>query len=289
MVGVAAVSTAAVWVKLCSAPALAVASWRLVLAASLFWAWRLLRGRSGMPRLSPRELRLGALAGIFLGLHFACWIASLGWTSVASSVVLVTTNPLWVGLASWLWLKEPPPRAFWQGLALALAGAGLVGLGEGRGGPAAPDPWTGNLLALAGAWMASVYLLIGRAVQSHGEQPHGAARGGALGYVTWVYSAAAVTLLILSLAAGVPLGGAALEDWAPLLGLALVPQALGHTLLHRALGQLPASEVAVALLGEPAGAILLAWLLFGEAPGGLQLLGAGLILLGVARSQRGPT
>ncbi len=275
--GVLAVSTAAVLIRSCAAPPLGIAAWRLGLAAVGFMALCACRRRHPLAAFDRRQLGLTALAGLFLAVHFAAWIASLSLTTVTSSVVLVTTTPLWVGLGALLVLREAPSRALWQGLALALAGSAVVALADGTPGGRAPDPLMGDALALVGALCASGYFLVGRTVQRSVDT---------LSYVTVVYGMAAAALLAMAGMAGTPLAGYAWKDWTFLLLLAIVPQGLGHTLLNRCLRLLPAGVVALALLGEPVGASVLAWLVLGEAVGAWQAAGAALILVGVAWASR---
>lgn len=276
VLAVLAVSTAAVLIKACAVPSLGVAAWRLTLASLFFLALCAVRRHPVLQGFERRDLHLAVLAGLFLGAHFGTWIASLEYTSVTSSVVLVCTVPLWVGLGSAFILREPPSRWLWQGLALALAGAVLVATADQTPAGDAPDPLLGDLLALAGALGSSAYFLVGRRLH----------RVDTLSYVTVVYSTAAVSLVLAALVARVPLAGYAWRDWGLLALLALVPQGVGHTLLNRSLRYFPAGVVAVALLGEPVGASVLAWLALGEQPGALQIAGALLILGGVAWASR---
>ena len=268
LLGVVAVSFSAILIRLTQSPSLVVAAWRLMLASAALVPWSLARGRG----LSRRGLLLSLLSGAFLALHFAAWIESLRHTTVASSVVLVTTNPIFVGLFS-LALGEPPTRALWQGIALSTLGGVLIGWGDFalRGSAL----W-GDLLALVGAVMASGYLLVGRRMRRHGEL---------LPYVATAYGTAALLLLAaMSLFSGEKLPLRA--DWLWIGLLALGPQLLGHTSFNRALRSLPASAVAVAILGEPVGAALWAYLVFGEGIGPLQGVGMVLVLLGIARALR---
>ena len=273
--GVLAVSTGAVLVRSCTVPSLGIASWRLLLAAVGFLALCAWRRRPALAAFHGRDRTTAVLSGVFLAAHFAAWITSLSMTSVASSVVLVTTAPLWVGLGSRILLREDPGRTFWQGLALALAGTALVTLVDQSPTGQAPAPMLGNALALLGALAASAYLLAGRKLQRKADT---------LSYVAVVYGVAALVLVGMAWLWGTPLTGYEGRDWLLLGLLALVPQGIGHTLLNRSLRVFQAGIVATALLGEPVAASALAWLVLGEPVGPWQILGGGLILIGVARA-----
>ncbi|MGC9529560.1 MAG: DMT family transporter [Candidatus Bipolaricaulaceae bacterium] len=268
LIGVVAVSFGAILIRLTTAPSLVVAAWRMALASAVLIPWGVARWGG----FTVRGLRLSLLAGVFLAFHFAFWIESLQHATVASSVVLVNTNPLFVGLLSLL-LGEAPSGALWQGIVLSVCGGVLIGWGDfALGGTAL---W-GDLLALLGAVMASGYLLVGRRMRSH---------GGLLPYVTAAYSTAAVLLLAATAflpGARLPAGG----NWGWIVLLALGPQLLGHTSVNLALRSLPASAVAVAILGEPVGSALWAYLVFGEGIGPLQGAGMALVLVGIARTLR---
>ncbi|HEU67979.1 MAG TPA: DMT family transporter [Candidatus Acetothermia bacterium] len=267
--GVVCLSWAAILIRLTAAPAVTVAAWRMALAAAVLlplWAGR-------RPRVSGRGLRVGLVAGACLGLHFVLWMESLRLTTVASSVALVTTNPIFVGLLSALVLGERPSRALWQGIALSVAGGFLIGWGDFALEGAA---LLGDALALLGAMAASVYLLLGR--RARGE-------GSLLPYVAVAYGAAAAFLLLGAVATAQPVPRRV--DWLWIGLMALGPQLLGHTSVNWALRRFPASAVAVAILGEPVGATLWAWLLLGEVPGGMQGVGIAFVLLGILRALRG--
>jgi len=259
VLGVLAISWGGPLVRFTSAPALTVAAWRMGIAALLLlpFGWR---------RWWRKEALYAGAAGLFLAAHFAFWIQSLRLTSVASSVVLVTTNPLFVGLFSWL-LGERAPRGFWLGVGLALLGVGLIGIGDLRLGQEAL--W-GDLLALLGAVAASGYLLLGRRARE--KIPF-------IPYVSLTYFVAAFCLFPLAFAFGQVLPPR--EDWIWLFLLGLVPQVLGHTSVNWALRRFPASAVAISILGEPIGASLWAFLLFGERIGVVQGMGIALLLSGI--------
>ena len=273
--GVAVVSIASILIRYAQSEgtaSLTIAALRMSFAALLLAPFTCRQARRELTTLSRSDLLLVGAAGLVLATHFAAWITSLEYTSVASSAVLVTTNPVWVGLLSWLVLRERPGFGVLAGIVLGLCGSALVFVGE-QAVPADPQraPLLGNTLALGGAMAVSVYLLIGRRLR---------ARVSLWTYVFLVYSTAAVALLLAALLAGASLWPTPVACGLILL-LAAGPQLLGHTAFNHAVRHLPAPLVAVAILGEPIGAAVLAWLLFGEAVNALQLAGFGLLLAGI--------
>jgi len=272
--GVLVVSTAAIMIRYAHAdgvPSLAIAAWRLTLAALVLLPVALARSNLELRRLTGRQWSLALASGAFLGAHFASWIISLEYTSVASSVALVTTNPIWIALFSWLILRERLSLRLSMAIALALGGSAAIFLADEAGGPAT-RPMLGNTLAVIGSLTVCGYLLIGRKL-----------RGGMnlLPYITIVYGCAALCLMAAALVAGVKLSGYRPFAWAMLAGLALGPQLLGHSAVNYALKHLSATVIAVAVLGEPIGSTFFAWLFFGETVGLAKLAGMGLLLGGI--------
>jgi drug/metabolite transporter (DMT)-like permease len=271
--GLLAVSTAAVLVRLTDGVSnLGIAFWRITFATLLLSpVWLSGARRQALASLSPADRWRLAGAGFFLGAHFALWISSLAYTSVASSVLLVTTNPIWVGLLSpWL-IGERPTRRTWAGIVIAMAGAVVVGLEADTGEHA--NPALGNALALAGGLAASGYLMLSRRVRT--SLDFGA-------YAAATVSGAWVVLACVVLVADVTLTGYASREWLLLLSMAILPQLTGHGCLAWALRWVGADVVAVVLLGEPIGAALLAWWLLGEAPTQAAWMGGPLLLVGIA-------
>ena len=266
-IGVAAVSSAAVLIREADAPALVIAAYRLGLAALPTGALALAAGRRGASRDGLWMWPL--LAGGFLALHFGFWIASLQQTSVITSVVLVTTNPLFVGLASPLVLRERVSAATWAGIGIATVGAGLMAaedLGEGLGTLA------GDAYALLGAAFGACYLMIGRRVRPQMSWS---------GYVGVVYSVAAVLLVASVVVTREPFTGYSTKTFLMLGLLALVPQLVGHSAINWSLAYVPATLVAVAILGEAVGATILATIVLKETPSALEIAGALLVLTAV--------
>ncbi len=284
--GILAVSTASILIRFALAegvPALVVAAYRLTLAA-LILTPLVLRARRVELRGLTRSDWLWALAsGLFLALHFATWISSLDYTTVTASVVLVTTGPIWVALASWLIFREQLTAPIVIGLIVTVCGGVLVGLSDSGGlGFSGTQLW-GDFLALAGAWFVAGYLLIGRKLRQ---------RMSLLTYIYIVYGMAAVMLVGLAALAGASF--TQLPDGEPypagaliwLLLLAILPQLVGHSSYNYALRFLPPTYVAIVALAEPIGASLLAFILLHEVPLPMTLVGAIVILIGIGIASR---
>lgn len=267
--GVVAVSFAAIFIRLADAPALAITAWRLSIASLVMIPGYVPASRGELSAASPRFFVKAAISGVLLGLHFFVWIASLNYTSVTASVVLVTTNPIFVAAASWALLGEAMGGRKTTGILISIAGGVILGWeGLSEGGRVL----MGDLLALFGAAFFSAHLLIGRSIRK---------QAGVMAYISVVYPVAATFSVLSCLAAGVPLFGYSAKTYLMMLLLALIPQVAGHTLLNWALGRLTASFVAVSLLGEPIGATVLAWLILKESPTPATAFGAALILSGI--------
>lgn len=267
--GVVAVSFASPLIKMSDAPALMIAMYRLLFATLALSPVTLVRGRAELSRLQKRDFLLALTAGVFLALHFYSWITSLKYTSIASSVVLVTLQPLFVVVGAYLLFGERVSARAAAGGVVALAGSLLIGmadLGKGR------QELFGDFLALVGAAMVAAYFLIGRDLRR---------RLTLLPYVTLVYGAAAVLLVVLAIAGGERFWPYSARNWAIFLALALVPNLVGHSSYNWSLRYLPASVVAVAGLGEPVGASVLAAVTLGEVPGLLQVVGGVITITGV--------
>lgn len=270
-IGVFAVSLSSIFIRLADAPGVVVAAYRMLLATFIL-APLTVRALRNTP-LSVETFRYAGLAGVFLGLHFATWITSLSYTSVAASTTLVATTPIWVALFSWVFLKLTPPFTVLLGVLTAVLGAALVGFGD-LGSEAGSAPLVGYALALIGAVSASAYLLLGRSAQRRGL--------GLQAYVGVAYGVAALVLLPLPLVFGFSYTAYSTETFLWILGLALAPQLIGHTSYNYAMKHLDPTLVATAILLEPVGASLLALFVFTEVPSILTLAGALILLIGVA-------
>ncbi len=275
--GIVAISFASIWIRMAQAegvPTLTIAAWRLIFASAVLLPYAWATRRDEMRSFSRREVGLLVASGLFLGLHFATWIASLGYTSVASSVVLVSMGPLFVGLGSWLFLRERPSLLMAAGILLAAVGSVIISWGDfGQG----QDQLLGDLLALAGAVMVAGYLMIGRRVRGHCSLT---------AYIAPVYGVAMLTLLAIVLVGRRPMFGFSLAAYGWMLALGLVPQLIGHSTLNWALRHLSATFVAIVTLAEPIGSGLLAYLLLGEAVTWTTAAGGFLTLVGIYIASR---
>jgi drug/metabolite transporter (DMT)-like permease len=272
-VAVVAVSTSAPLIRAADAPSLAVAFWRNALALPVLGVLVLAAAdrRRELRHLGGRELRLTVVAGLFLAAHFATWVPSLSYTSVASSVALVATQPVWAALIA-RWRGEHVPSAAWWGIGVALAGVVVL---SGVDLSIAPRALFGDLLALVGGAFAAAYVTVGAEVRRTVSTTV---------YATVCYAVAAAALLAVCLVSGQALSGYDASTWLALLGTVAGPQLLGHTLVNRVLRTTSPVLVSVAILFEIVGAAVLAWLAFGEVPpvsalpAGL-LIGAGVIVV----------
>jgi drug/metabolite transporter (DMT)-like permease len=292
LIAILAVSTASIFIRLAQAeaPSLVIAALRLTFATLLLAPIAWVRHRAELKRLTRIEIIPGILSGLFLAAHFATWISSLEYTTVASSVVFVSTGPLWVALLSPLLLNERLRRVAIVGLAIAILGGTMIGLSEAcawdRGlrcsdiGQALQGRamW-GNFLALIGAWTVSGYLIIGRQLRA-------ARRVSLIPYIFMVYGVAAVALIVTMFAAGQSPLGYSPQTYGWIFLLAAFPQLIGHSTYNWALRYLPASFVAVTTLGEPIGSAILAFFLLSETPTVIVIGGGVLILIGIYLASR---
>jgi drug/metabolite transporter (DMT)-like permease len=275
IVAVLAVSTGAIFARLADAPALVIAAYRCLGATAILLPLAWFRARHELEGMTRREWALGLGAGCFLAIHFASWISSLDYTTVASSVVLVSTSPVWVGLLTPLISRDRLSRMTVLGIVVSVVGAVIIGIEDFQiGGPAL----FGDALAVIGAMTVGVYLLIGRRLRQ---------KLSLLSYVVVCYGMAGALLLALILLLGLPLGGYSPDTYLWLLAVAVVPQVIGHSSYNWALGWFSASMIAVTLVGEPVLSTILAYLVLDETIGMATLQGGLILLLGIYLAARG--
>ncbi len=269
IIGTMAVSTGAIFARLADAPALVIAAYRVGIASMILAPIAWWKARDEIARLSRRDLKLAVLSGFFLALHFATWISSLDYTSVANSVVLVNTNPLWVGLLTPLVVKEKLRRAMLVSIVISVIGGTIIGYGDFATGSKA---LLGDGLALAGSFCAAIYLLLGRNLRR---------KLSLLPYIFICYGSAALILWIIVLALGLPISGFSTGTIAAFWGMALIAQIIGHSTYNWALKWLSAGLIAVSLLGEPIGATILAYIIFDEGLTVYKIIGGIFILAAI--------
>jgi len=271
-IALVAVSHGAIFARLAAdAAPLAIAAWRLSFA-SLVVSPLALAFRPPTADL-PARPAIAAGAGVLLALHFALWIASLEYTSIARSVLFVSTAPIWVAVIEFLRGKGAPSRPALIALALATAGVAVVGMGDDDSGAS-----IGDLFALSGAFAMAGYLLAARAAQQ--SLPF-------LRYLALAYGSAAALLWVAVLVSGTAAAGFGPATWWALAGMALVSQLVGHSGYNWALRRLKPLFVAIALVGEPILASLLGWWLLEEGIGWRTAAGGLLILAGIVLAARG--
>lgn len=259
-------------------PSLTIATLRLGIAALIITPLALWKTQRALRAIDRRQVLLIAGAGFFLALHFATWISSLEYTSVASSTALVTTNLLWVGLASFFLFGEKPGRLMSAGIVISLSGSLLIFWSDYQTSLPGSQPLLGNFLAIFGSWCFSAYLLIGRHLRATLPLP---------AYIWLAYGSAAVFLLATCLISGTPVRGFGESAYLVAIGMALGPQLLGHTAYNWSLKHVSPTFIAVVTLGEPVGSALMAWLFFGESFAPVQGTGFALLLLGIYLAARG--
>lgn len=270
LLGVAGVSLSAVLVRWSTAPSLILVLYRVGMAAALLAPYTLLRHREELRALARREVLLCLASGAFLGLHFAAYFESLRYTSIASSVVLVDTEVLFVALGTVLVLRQRLSGRAWLAVALAFGGSVVIAMADTAVGP---DAVRGDIIALSGALCMAVYTMIGAVCRKNISTTV---------YTFLVYCSAALTVLVIALFGGLPLTGYGAENVLTALGMAVFCTLLGHSVFSWGLKYLSPAFISTAKLLEPVFASVWGLALFGERPGLLTLLGGAVIIAGVA-------
>ncbi|MGY1624236.1 DMT family transporter [Geodermatophilus sp. SYSU D00965] len=268
-VAVVGISLSAPLTTLLSAPMLALAFWRNVGGAGVLLPVLLLRERSVLAGLRPRDLGSSVVAGLFLAAHFAAWLPSLSMTTVAASTALVTTTPIWTALAARV-SGVRLAAAVWWGLVLAVLGVALI---AGVDVTVSLRALAGDGLALLGAVCAGGYVLAGARARQ---------RLSTSAYAVVCYSVCAAAVAVSAAVVGVPLVGFSARDWLLIAAITFCAQLLGHTLLNLVLSSVGPTMVSLVVLLEVPGALLFALVLLGQVPPLLALPGVALVVAGVA-------
>ena len=273
-VGVIALGFSAILIRLADAEPLAIAAYRMGGGALLLLPFTKKNVMNLWGTLSRKEKIIWVGSGIFLAFHFAFWIESLSHTSVASSVVLATTNPIFAGIGGIVLLGEKEGRNFWLGVVMVIGGSATLAYSDfvGWGGS-----FWGNSLALSAAVMASAYMLCGRKLRI---------KIPVATYVTGCYGFSGILLFGAALILEQPLSGYSSNTWFLLFAMILGPTLIGHTSVNYALGHFHPGKVALAVVGEPLVATGLAWWLLHEIPTSSRLFACSIILMGIVLGGR---
>jgi len=274
--GIISISCGAIFARLSGeADALVISAYRVGLASIILFPVAWFKVRDELRCLSMPDLRLAALSGFFLAMHFATWISSLRYTSVANSVVLVNTNPLWVGILTPFITKEKMSMTTKIGILFSVIGGVIISIGDISFGS---NALLGDGLAVIGSVCAAIYLLLGRTIRQ---------KLSLLAYITLCYGSAAVILWSIVLFLNLPIAGFSTKTFSALWAMALIPQLIGHTSYNWSLKWFSANMIAISLLGEPIVSTILAYVLFDESLTWAKVIGGGLILSAIRLAAAG--
>ncbi|MDC3417037.1 DMT family transporter [Aquibacillus salsiterrae] len=270
IIGVLSVSTAAVLVKLADAtPASIIANYRLLLAVLIMAPYVFIKHRHEFKLVSKQDWLLSVLAGIFLAFHFIFWFESLNYTSVASSVVLVTLQPIFTFLGTYLFFKERFSAISLLSMIIAILGSIIISWVDFK---ISGQALFGDFLAIIGAIMVTVYFLMGQNVRK---------RLSLMTYTFIVYGISSVTLVIYNVILAKPFFGFPLDNWLVFFALAIIPTFFGHTLFNWAIRWVSTSVISMSIIFEPVGASILAYFMLGEQVTWSQWLGGTIVVFGL--------
>ncbi len=270
--GVFALSTSAIFVKLATAPSSIIAFYRLLFALLVLVPFVMLKreNRQEMWQMPIRQIGLSMLAGAVLAVHYIMWFESLSFTSVASSTVIVSLQPVFSMLMGYLFLKEYQPRLAVIGCCIALLGSFIIGYGDFQSDMMA---LVGDILAFVAAGVISLYFFVGQNLRKSLS---------ALCYTMLGYAGSVIFLALYAILKGDSFFGYSDLTWWSFLGLALVSTIMGQFIFNLLLKWLSATTISMAILGEPVGTILLAYLILNETISLRQGAGIVIIMVGIA-------
>ncbi len=277
LIGILSVSLSSILIKLTyDVPAIIISSYRLIIASLILVSYAKLK-KISIKTKTGRDLIIAIISGLFLSLHFITWIASIKYTSIASSVTLVATSPVFVIIISFLLFGERPSLITLIATVVAILGTALIAYSDKNIASSSqyPAPLFGDFLALLGAFAVSIYFISGSHLRKYMHT---------FQYITLVYTSAALFTTIFALLSSKPFTGYRTESYIYMILMAVVPQLFGHTSFNWALKHLKASAVAISVLGEPIGATILAYIFFHQTVSQLKLLGMAMVILSIAVS-----
>lgn len=264
-VGIIAISFSSIFVRWSEADVAVIAMYRLLLTNVLMlpFVWKY---RQPLLKLDRSQWLLLMLSGAMLGLHFLLWMGSLRYTTVASSTVLLSLEPLLVMIASYFLFKAAINKAMVIGIGIAMIGSIMIGAGDFS---LSDEALYGDLLSFLGAVVVAVHMLIGK---------HLLKRTQVFAYNFWAFFFAACLLAIYNVINRNPFTGYSTKEWGLFLLLAIVPTLLGHYVFNFLMKRMAAATVSMSVLGEPIFASLLALALLKEKIT-LYSMAAGMLML----------
>lgn len=277
--GVACVSFASILIRLADdVPSTVMTAYRLTIASFILIVWSLSKRYKIFPN-NKKDLFLAALGGLFLSAHFIFWIASIKYTTISSSTTLVSTSPIFVGILSYILFREKQSLAIQISILLSITGGAVLAGSDGGifSKNLNETSLLGDMLAIFGAAAVSVYFIIGSKLRKNMK---------IMQYITLVYSSAAILSTIFVILSGEHFTGYKINSYIYMFLLAIIPQLIGHTSFNWALEHISASVVSIATLGEPIGATILAYIIFSEKVGTIQLAGMFMIFSAIVISAK---
>jgi len=269
LIAVIAVSFSSILIRLSKAPPLVIAAYRLGIASIILFPFMIYYGSSTSEKYSRKDLLKIFFISFFLSIHFASWITSLNYTSIANSVIIVNTSPIFVAIFSYYILKEKINYNTIIGIIIAFIGTTIIAIGDyGING----NNLLGDMYALIGAIALSIYIIGGREIRK---------KMNLYLYVTPVYAISAIFLIVACVFLKIQLYPYSLREYLIFLLLAIIPTIFGHTIYNWILKNIEATTVAISLLGEPIGSTILAIIIFNEIPNFLTFIGGPIALIGI--------
>ena len=269
IIGVFSVALSAIFVKMTSADSGVTAFYRMLFSIIIMSPVFFMKYTHELKKLSKRDWIFTSIAGIFLAFHFILWFESLNYTSVASSTVLVTLQPLFAFAGTYFFFKERISIKTLIAGGIAIAGSVLIGYGDFK---VSGSALYGDILALIACALITAYLLFGQDVRK---------RLSLMTYTFVVYSVSSITLFFYIIIKGESFGPYPALEWMWFLLLAIIPNLFGHTLFNWAVKWVSTNVISIAILFEPVGAAILAYFILGELLTTSQIIGGTVVLTGI--------
>ncbi|MHC8516044.1 DMT family transporter [Sporosarcina sp. ITBMC105] len=269
IIGVISVALSAIFVKLSTADAGVIAFYRMLFSVLLMLPLFLMKYRKELLVFTKRDWIFSSIAGIFLAFHFILWFESLNYTSVASSTVLVTLQPIFAFVGTYFFFKEKLSMKTILSAVIAISGSIIISWSDFQ---LSGTAFYGDMLALAGCAFITAYLLFGQEVRK---------RLSLITYTFVLYAISTITLFFYVLVKGESFGPYSSTDWFWFFMLALIPNLLGHSLFNWAVKWVSTNVISIAILFEPVGASILAYYIFHETLTSAQIIGGIVVIAGI--------